>query len=168
MLNKYGGWIKKFYDNNQEYGFDCLIKDKKSSWNKGRLNDIETVSLFNKRSHVKYYLSIPNTEWHQFDRFHAIASESDKALSYRAGRVIQAKILPEHVSMKIAKRKVQGQDDVISYYFFLEQLDSGLGGENIITQQAVDRWLSLILLPDNKCAIQMAEKGKIKWQAVHI
>lgn len=168
MLNKYGGWIKKFYDQQEEYGFDCLIKDKKSSWSKGKLSDIESVFVFNKDSHIQYGLSVPNTEWHQFDRFCSIMNGSGDNISCRTARVIQAKIVSDHIYMNLTKHKVKTTDNKIKYYFFLESMEPGREGDSVITQQAVGKWLSLILLPDDKCAVQLSKRGTVKWQVAHI
>lgn len=169
ILKSDGGWIKKFYDNQEEYGFDSLVKSKKSSWSKGRLHDIESVFLFNKECLTRYALSIPNTEWHQFDRFCCISNSDNEPVVRRMARVVQAKINQEHILMNLSKRSLfVSNSKQLTFFFFLESLESGLKGDNILTQQAVGQWLSLILLPDNSHAVQLSERGKISWQEVHI
>jgi hypothetical protein len=168
MLNKSGGWIKRLYDNQEEYGFDDLIKSKKASWSKGKQSNIESVILFNKNSCIRYRLSVPNTEWYQFDRFCNIFNSSGDPIIKRMARVVQAKIQVEHIAMNLKKHKTKTTDNKIEYFFFLESLKPGLEGDSILTQQAVGKWLSLILLPDNSHAVELSERGKVAWQEVHI
>jgi hypothetical protein len=166
-MKRYGGWIKTFYDGKKEYGFDDLIKTHKSSWSKGQLHNIEEVTITNDQSCSSYILAVPNTEWHQFDRFYTILNGSSQSLTYRAARVIQAKINNFHIGMNLSLHKMEESNNIESFYY-LEHLREGCGYDNIITKSAMDKWLSLILLPNDTVAVQLTQKGQVSWQEVHI
>ena len=161
-----GGWIKHIYGNQKEYGTDDLIEKKLASWSKGKLESIHGVTLFNDSQFV-CNLSVPLTEWHQFDRFCMIASNTG-AETRRLARVVQAKITEQHIGMNLYECK-SNVNNKSSVYYFLKQLDVGHGGDQILLPYTIGKWLSMILLPENKSIIQIADdKGSIKWQELHI
>jgi hypothetical protein len=94
-----GLWIKFFTDKTNEYGTDELIKNKKASWSKGKFENIKhcRISVFDSLIDIE----IPNTEWHQFDKFIAVLGEGTYK-SVRTHMVLQAKIKSEHIGKFIS------------------------------------------------------------------
>lgn len=39
------GWVKYFADGKKEFGYDQLVREKKASWSKGRLDNMTAVEL---------------------------------------------------------------------------------------------------------------------------
>lgn len=93
-----GAWTKIFTDNSVEHGFDSDIKAGKASWSQGRLTNISKVQISEKL--IEGVLSVPNTDWHHFDRYEA-QIYMGQAVSTRVFRVIQAKITCDHFNKYI-------------------------------------------------------------------
>ena len=90
-----GSWVKSFTDGSKEDGPDYLINAGQASWSKGKLSNITEVFLS-----FGFYaatLVIPNTQWHQFDRYSIKLGEDDVAT--RKYRYIQAQIQKAHVGL---------------------------------------------------------------------
>lgn len=166
-MKNQGGWVKNFYGSNKEYGYDDLVEEKKASWSRGLLDNIESVAIFNQDSKKTFTLAVPNTEWHQFDRYHSIVSVSAESICYRTARVVQAKILSSHLSMGFVSQK-DYKPGFLNTYFYLKAFKENSHLGSIINGDSIGKWLSLILLPDDKVAVQISDRGKVKWQAAHI
>jgi hypothetical protein len=144
-----GTWIKTFTDGSIECGSDRDIKKRKASWTQGRLTDIEAVKIFEKN--LCGVLNIPNTEWHQYDRYMA-SILSPNPQSYRTARVIQAKITPEHIGKYINPIQLAG--------IVLVDLDDKPNNDNIlITKDYVDSWITFYILCNGKTGIVICQKG---------
>lgn len=129
----YKGWIKYFKDGTSEPGFDNLINENKASWSKGRLKDINVVSL--KGNNYNCALEVPNTEWHQFDRFLNIMGSNQ---SLRILRVIQAKITKDHIGMYFCSNNTESNNN---YYYLSKEIT---GSCFQITEELVDQWITFI------------------------
>ena len=85
-----GIWIKRFTDGNIEYGDDIAIQKKQASWSRGRLTDIESVTL----QHDKYRIEIRDTgEYWQSDTYESI-------FPYPVAKIVKRRI----------ERKISEQD----------------------------------------------------------
>lgn len=89
-----GAWVKLFSDGTQEIGTDDDVNSGIASWSKGRLTDIREVQLTNIVTLAS--LSVPDTNWYQFDRYTFDIIENH---AKRIFRVIQAEIQNKHVGM---------------------------------------------------------------------
>jgi len=90
-----GAWLKIFKDGTKENGSDEKITKGKASWSRGQLDNIKEVKLFNIKQEAS--LSIPNTSWHQFDRYQ-VAVTTGKQKSEITHRVVQAEIKLHHIN----------------------------------------------------------------------
>lgn len=141
------GWVKIFSDNSRENGDDKLVAQGLASWSRGCLDAISTVILYNDFMSVS--LSVPGTEWHQFDRYQLVASiGTTNNISTLIYSVIQAKILSQHVNLNIC---IDDESVVIS--------KAGHGA--IITDDLVGKWIS-VLVSKNGRYICIADKGTMR------
>jgi putative ribosome biogenesis GTPase RsgA len=143
-----GSWVKLFCDGTKEFGSDFLIRCKKASWSRGRLTDIQSV--FVEEGGVASCLTVPNTEWHQFDRYLVILESSGKQRSTLFAKVIQAKVTEEHVGKYISSSKI---DSVV--YFSVEEKKSGI----MITSEDVDKWLT-VAIKNKSINVFLGSKGQ--------
>jgi hypothetical protein len=149
-------WVKIFSDNSCEYGKDSDIAIGKASWSKGKLENICAVE-FRERDERRCLLVVPNTSWHQFDRFSVIVSEGTHQPT-RTHRVIQAKIKEEHIGFFLTKgpsnrpyprwavSKVQHPFDSLCMR---------------ITKEHVGKWLTVILPSRGRSEITFSVRGKM-------
>jgi hypothetical protein len=148
-----GTWIKTFNDGSIECGSDRDIQNKKASWTRGRLTDIESVKILEKN--LCGILTIPNTEWHQYDRYMASlmsVKTPNESQSHRTARVVQAKITPEHVDRYIHCVHMAG--------IVLVDLGNEPNNDNIlITKDCVGLWITLYILCNGKIGIVICQKG---------
>lgn len=148
-----GAWLKLFTDGTKESGSDQEIKWGQASWSSGRLHDIQEVRLFAGR--FVCCLTIPNTSWHQFDRFKVAVAEGMQS-SFRTHRVIQAKICSHHIGQHIMCSNSG------SYYFWAIVGD----GRDCffikqITEHHVDKWVTIVLPSGDFPYMNFSDKGKM-------
>lgn len=151
-----GGWLKVFTDGNLEHGNDDEIAEGNASWSRGRLGDIQEVRLFD---HTKVCsLSVPNTSWHQFDRFSVIVSEGTHAPT-RTHRVIQAEITKDHLGLYLVCSDSGG------YYSWAVVRDLGDADtkcfHKLLTKEHIGMWLTVILPGRDYPRITFAARGKM-------
>ena len=159
MRQNYGCWIKIFDDNTKEHGSDSDIQAGKASWSQGRLNNIKEVLLFDNGFMIE--LSIPNTDWYQFDRYLA-AVAIGKNVPERTHRVIQAEIKKHHVgNLLVGSIKnhtlfcyLINKDDKKEYDFKVQ-----------IEEQHISKWISVVLSKHKRKMpiVLFGDKGKIQW-----
>jgi len=146
-----GIWIKFFEDRTRERGSDKDISNGQASWSKGKLDNIRCVQLFEKN--LCCALTVPNTEWHQYDRYMASMGAVDCTIkqSFRSARVIQAKITPEHVGKSISC--------VSSTGVFLAELTCDAKDATLIKEENVGLWITLYILANGQAGMKFCEKG---------
>lgn len=147
-----GTWIKIFKDGSVEHGSDKDILKRKASWSKGKLTDIESVKIF--ENNLCGSMIIPNTEWHQYDRYMAslLSFKDSNQQSCRTARVIQAKVKQEHVGKYINHKYMSGM--------LFVNLGNKANNDNIlITKNHIDLWITLYLLCNGQTGIVICEKG---------
>lgn len=142
-----GSWVKIFKDQTKEHGSDKDIELKKASWSKGRLDNIISVQLFEKS--VCCVLSVPNTEWYQYDRY--MASLSVGSQSFRSARVVQAKITPSHVGKYISSSYAPGA--------LLIEINTKSKNGILVKAKDVNLWLTAYILVNKKIGLTVCEKG---------
>lgn len=158
-------WIKRFVDSTEEYGSDRDIEEGKASWSKGRLEGIKECVLSAFGHEV--IVSIPDTEWHQFDRMEVPVSVGQH-MSIRRARVLQVKIKATH-TLSFIKEVLMGShiDERYNRYFdkrhysLLEKLpDCSVRNHNYIEveQKHLDKWFT-IMIDDMGVHISFADKG---------
>lgn len=158
-------WIKKFIDDTEEYGDDKAIYEGRASWSRGRLEGIKECILTGFGHEVS--ISLPDTEWHQFDRMEVPVGVGQHKPVRRA-RILQAKITVEHTSSFIEELLLGSHvEDKYDYYFdkrsysILEELpaNSCLNHTFIeIKQKHLDKWFT-IMIDDMGIHISFADKG---------
>lgn len=152
-----GLWTKVFRDGSVEHGLDSDIDAGKASWSKGRLTDIIEVQISEKTS--EGVLSVPETEWHHFDRYEAYVAGVGTASSVRIYRVIQSKILQEHLGQYIC----YNIDD--PKFLWASILREPSGDTNVkslkISEDFVGQWLSLQVSATRKFGLSIGERGKL-------
>jgi len=152
-----GAWVKLFDDGTEEYGSDEKIAQRKASWTNGRHNGIKTVKLFNLQQIAT--LSVPNTSWHQFDRFIvtvAVGTQQPQVTH----RVVQAEIKPHHIGQSLVCSRtgerffwavVQDMKDAEPNSFFYKQ----------IAKNHIGKWLTVILPERDYPAVTFSTRGKM-------
>lgn len=146
-------WVKQFKDGSSEYGSDADIDAGKASWSHGRLDNIYCVDLIHNRQ--KYSLSVWDTNWHQFDRFHAIVQDYGMTPSYRVFRVIQAEVKECHVGMSVYV-------STVGRHTKFELIDkSSIGSLFKIQEEHVGKWIT-VLVNHKEVKISISPKGSIK------
>lgn len=151
------GWIKYFSDDTTEIGLDSAIKANIVSWSKGQLNNIREVKLL--AGTHSCLLSVPNTKWHQFDRFIISVTEGIHK-PIRTHQVIQALIEDIHLDKNIAcsrgakySRWVAIVDDSeLKEDTFLKKVNKSLIG----------KWITLIVPSKGLSYVVFTDKGKIE------
>jgi len=152
-----GAWLKLFNDGSHEHGSDQLIAAGKASWTNGRLSDIAEVRLTNLRQTVS--LSVPDTSWHQFDRFIVELAHGTQR-SQVTHRVVQAEI----------KASVLGQYVICSksgsHFFWTlvgkaEATRTNSFFSKLITERHVGKWLTLVLPENDYPSITFSTRGKM-------
>lgn len=150
-----GAWVKIFTDGSRESGTDGQIEGGKASWSRGRLDSIDHVLLFDGFNSA--ILKVPNTDWHQFDRFIAELKGYGKIIPSRVARIIQAEIKPHHVGMSIQKYK-----NVVHLDLY-EVTNSKEGC--FIEENCIGKWITIVMksgqiLPDS-VSVTLSSKGKM-------
>lgn len=145
-----GAWIKIFTDGSRESGTDGQIESGKASWSRGRLDSIDHVLLFDGFNSA--ILKVPNTNWHQFDRFVAPVSTYGTVIPSRVARVVQAEIKPHHVGMSIQKYRNVVHLDIC------EVTDSKEGC--FIKENCIGEWITIVMRP-NSVSVTLSSKGKM-------
>lgn len=153
-----GAWIKFFEDGSSEHGHDLEIKNKTASWSQGKLSDIAKVQISERMNEA--LLSIPKTEWHQFDRYEALISGIGKAESTRVARVIQAKIGIQHLGMYLCYNIKDQRFLWANISSCPPELDGSQ--EHIkITDVFLNKWISICISSTKKGLLWVGERGKL-------
>jgi hypothetical protein len=153
-----GTWIKLFNDGLSEVGSDSDIDQNKASWSRGRLDNIYSVQITERI--LDGELRVPDTEWHQFDRFEVSVGTSGTTSGKRIARVIQAKIQDCHMGMFICY-------NIDNSKFLWASIESCLpkseGTQRAIkiTDAYLGQWLSLRISANRKSEIYIGERGKL-------
>lgn len=144
-----GAWVKFFEDGSHELGTDDQVNSGEASWSKGRLDSIKEVHLTNKV--VLASLNVPDTIWHQFDRF---SFSFDTNTSSRLLRVVQAEIKEHHKDMFLLK-------EWAGKYLFWVSVENKNGIESIkITKDDIGKWITLVLPEDGHPYAVITSKGR--------
>ncbi len=142
-----GSWVKHFNDGSTEIGSDRAISRGDASWSRGKLDDIAFVQLSSRL--LTFLLEIPNTEWHQFDRY-TVALDGVSESS-RVARVLQAKVLNEHFNRYLLYNKN-------TYLVTLGLSDHP--SEWQVTKEHIGKWLTATIYSSGKISAGFSEKGK--------
>jgi hypothetical protein len=151
-----GAWLKLFTDGTLEHGSDELIAKREASWTRGRLDGIEKVRLFNRRRTCS--LIVPNTNWHQFDRFSVIVSEGTQQPTI-THRVVQAEIQSHHVGLYLVCSD-SGANYAWTVVRELRDADRNRFHKKL-TDKHVSQWLTVILPDRDYPGITFSTKGKM-------
>lgn len=143
-----GRWIKYFIDGAKEEGTDEDILLGKASWSRGELKDINSVHIYD--SLFSSILSVPCSEWNQFDRYLAKIDSDGSQTIQRTSRVIQSKLKLEHVGSYINIFSIMTTTNV----FVDKKPDKSLQSI-MITEDYVDKWLTISL--EKICRISFAK-----------
>jgi len=152
-----GAWLKFFTDGSRERGADQEIAIGKASWSLGRLDNIKEVRLSNTNRVCS--LSVPNTSWHQFDRFSVIVSEGTPKPT-KTHQVVQAEIISQHIGLSLICSETGGHyswtivedlKNIDKKYFFCKMLK----------KHHVGKWLTVILPYKDYPGITFSTKGKM-------
>jgi len=144
-----GAWVKFFKDRTTERGSDLDIEEKKASWSKGRLDDIISVQISQRT--LCGVMSIPDTEWHQYDRYMASLSVGPQQ-SFRSARVIQAKVNTKHLGKNII---ITNSTGIIS----IELTNQSTKDTMPIKSEHVGLWITLYILANGETGITFCERG---------
>jgi len=145
-----GAWLKLFEDGTSERGSDADISKGKSSWSQGCLNNIKSVQIFERRHCC--VLNMPNTNWHQYDRYIAPLDNMGNNASVRIARVMQAEIKPEHIGKNVFVIK--------SIRTIIANLCSNVSENGIlISQEHVGLWVTMYILINGQLGILISERG---------
>ena len=152
-----GAWIKLFEDGTKEYGSDENIIKGKASWSKGQLDSIRRVTLLNSNNRAS--LSVPETSWHQFDRYQAVVAIG-KQKSTITHRVVQAEITLDHVGQFLVCSSTEER------FFRVDVQNLKDFGENdslhkLITKDHIGKWLTIILPEKDNPTITFSIRGKM-------
>ncbi len=158
-----GAWLKLFTDGTKERGSDGDITKRQASWSKGRLKDIQEVRLFNRSRACS--LMVPETSWHQFDRFSVIVSEGTQQPTI-THRVVQAEIKPEHVGLFLISSN-SGQHFSWTVVRELKDADTNHFCK-LLTEKHVGKWLTVVLPERDYPGITFSTKGKMYGNNKHI
>jgi len=150
-------WLKIFSNGEKEYGDDIAISLGKSSWSKGRLDDIKEVRLINKERVCS--LSISDTVWHQFDRFVTPLVTDGLNSSHKIFQAVQAEIQSCHVGSFLVSSK-SGNN---FYWSVLRIEKDGSLFSKRITDRDIGRWITLVLPCYDFPSIDFSPKGKINY-----
>lgn len=147
-----GSWIKVFTNKTSERGYDYLIDNKKASWSKGSLENIKEVFLSD--GIVAGTLEIPNTSWHQFDRFSFRLNEDNHPT--RKARFVQALIQEEHVGSYLC----YNNNDIWIVWVSLKNKKNN-SNIYIIQSSDVGKWITLKIANAQEPMIFLSEKGAL-------
>ena len=151
-----GSWQKTFVDGTVEDGEDRRIAHGDASWSKGRLDDIVEVNLF--EGTIFCSLAVPDTIWHQFDRFIVPASEGTH-ISVRIYIAVQAEIRDHHVGKYVVCKHES--------HFLCAIVDSCTQPETEysynrqITKAHVGKWVTVVLPKEGSPFMRFSIRGKI-------
>ena len=145
-----GAWLKLFKDGSSERGSDSDIAEGKASWSRGRLDGIKSVQLFD-RTHC-CALTMPNTQWHQYDRYMAMLGATGNNMSTKTARVVQAEIKPEHIGKAI---HITNSARTILVYL-CENIPKG---DILISQEHVGLWATVYILNTGKIGFVISQRG---------
>ena len=143
-----GAWVKFFKNASPEIGTDQAIESGRASWSRGSLHDIVKVQLSDKSLSV--ILVVPDTEWYQFDRYHAYIGEEKRPKATRVARVIQAEVQKKHIGRDLLYNN--------STYLFEVKINGEDNGYKI-TERDVGKWITVSIV-GSKISWCLAEKGK--------
>jgi len=147
-------WVKFFGDDTKESGSDQEIEAGVASWSKGRLDGISCVRLFNLFNVC--VLKVPDTEWHQFDRF-VVEANPGTHKPVRTHMVVQALLKEQHVGclmvcdrgtshrLRVEIKKKNGKRKFIKE----------------ITERDVGRWITLVAPSKGLPYVAFADKGRL-------
>jgi len=151
-----GYWQKVFTNGNREIGLDEDVDIGKASWSRGCLTDIKEVLLIDGLTHCK--LTVPNTEWHQFDRF-IVPVAAGKQTPIRTHRVIQAKICEHHVKQYLACSRSGG------YFFWAIVSNIDAIGNSFFSKELLEihvgKWITIILPHRGYPELLFGTRGKL-------
>ena len=146
-----GAWIKLFDDGSRELGTDHQIECGLASWSRGRLDGILEVQLANRG--ILASLSVPKTNWHQFDHFIAQV-QVGKVVPERLFRVVQAELKAEHKGMFLLRE----WNGTFIYWISVEPSTKKDSVE--ITEEMIGKWITLVLPEFGYPYMILAERGK--------
>lgn len=151
-----GSWLKLFTDGTSERGSDKDVDSHKASWTLGRHKGLCEVRLFHDLKTCS--LSVPDTNWHQFDRFSVIVSEGRQEAT-RTHRVVQAEIFSSHIGLYLIC------SNSYSYYSWtvvrdLRDTDAKLFHRRL-TKKHAGQWLTLILPAQGYPMTTFSVRGKM-------
>lgn len=84
----FSGWKKFFIDGNIEEGSDVDVANKRASWSRGRLSDIEAVEAGAWGRMVRIVGEVPGEFWQSDDLWLAVASEKGGLTRRRIQRLL--------------------------------------------------------------------------------
>ena len=144
-------WVKRFTDETTEVGSDQNIALGKSSWTKGRLDNIKEVFITDGLSSASFIF--PNTQWHQFDRYKV---EFDTKKSVRIFRAIQVMITEDYVDKYICYNCNNAR-----FMWACIKDFRGKGASYFkIQNEHVSKWLTLLVSINDKPQLLLTEKGR--------
>lgn len=149
------GWVKHFTDETKEYGIDRYIAQGKASWTKGRLSDIKQVEIITLNNNS--ILSVPNTEWFQFDRFE-ITMDSYKPEPVRTHRAVQALLKSFHGEMLLGYNKNARCHE----WHIIDYKTAKLGSYQFVKHMrphCVGKWITVVSPKNNVPYIKFGSKG---------
>ena len=152
-----GSWQKIFVDGSTEDGHDKKIARGEASWSKGRLDGIVEVNL--SEGIVFCVLTVPNTKWHQFDRYVIPACEGTHTPT-RIYRAVQAEVQEHHVGMFVVCQHANGR-------FFWAIVAHSKAPETDycfnkpITEAQVGKWVTVVLPQRGSPFMSFAPRGRI-------
>ena len=150
------GWIKFFCDGTKETGYDHEIEAGKASWSKGRLDDVSHVQISNGFNVCT--LEVPDTHWHQFDRFIAPVGIGEQKPA-RTHMVVQAQTTPSHVGYVMIYSQptshmlwvtISREPKTMSDNDFMRRIEARDAG----------RWLTLVAPSDQPPFVMFAPRGR--------
>jgi hypothetical protein len=143
-----GCWIKTFIDGTKEAHYDTPLLEK-SSWSQGRLSYIKEV--FIKEGILGFTLEIPNTEYHQYDRY-SVELISTRPTTVRKARYLQALITEEHVGFYLC----YNNNSTYTSWASLQKKPKGQSYYRIQNQD-VGKWITFCL---SNCTSKLFLCGK--------
>ena len=149
LYNCIGYWKKHFSDGEKEFGPD---NTETTSWSKGRLDDIREVHLSDDSSNAR--LVLPNTEWHQFDRYELNLETGQEK---RTLRIVQAKIQKEHLGFMM---QYGGNDDFLIVQYLNNASETIRYPSETITENLLGKWATVVLPKNKKPYFLICNKGK--------
>jgi hypothetical protein len=151
-------WIKEFTDGTTERGSDVDIAAGKASWSKGRLGGIQSVKLLHDLWTVT--LVVPETNWHQFDRFQVDLSQLGEQTPKRTHRAIQAEVQQHHVGQQLVCFDIGG---CFVWAAIQEIQEAGVNQfmSEPIQSSHVGKWVTIVLSKRKHPHVGFLAKGRI-------